>query len=71
MADCVAWAEAADRPWAAVVEAPENVHEAFLAQPSDALDASCTSLHCAFGSQHVFVHCQPDRESKSQIKTIL
>jgi hypothetical protein len=58
------WVEAADRPWVVVVEAPENSHEAFLAQTSDALNASCSSVHCVCDSWHVFVHCGPERELK-------
>ncbi len=45
--DPAAWAkEAADnRPWVVVVEAPENSGAAFLALISDALNASCSSVH--------------------------
>jgi hypothetical protein len=45
--DPAAWAEEAahNRPWVVVVEAPENAGEAFLAPISDALNASCTSVH--------------------------
>ncbi len=47
MMDPAAWAEEAahNRPWVVVVEAPENAGEAFLAPISDALNASCTSVH--------------------------
>ncbi len=47
MMDPAAWAEEAadNRAWIVVVEASENAGEAFLALISDALNASCTSVH--------------------------